>query len=197
MTKKKHTKTDKKKEFSKKRKEQERTKIAKKLFIEMWGKCRGIISIICDKLELSRQTYYEWRDEDPEFAEAVKKANYNMLEEVEDMLMYKVFVEKEGQSIRYFLDRKHPAYKPKSETVFVPGDKTLEDIIAEDEESLNNKNGNAKNPPEQHGADPGVVPDKKQESSNSTIPIKHGAVVLLGSENKKEYHSQGAAKGNQ
>lgn len=123
MSKKKLTKTDERKDISKKKKEQERTKIAKKLFIEMWGKYRGVISIICDKIDIARQTYYEWRDEDQQFAAAIQKANYNMLDEVEDMLMSKVFIERDGPSIRFFLERKHPAYKPKTETTLIPGEK--------------------------------------------------------------------------
>ena len=45
----------------------------KKPFLEQLAKT-PVVSVACEKVGLSRQTVYRWREEDPEFAEAMDKA---------------------------------------------------------------------------------------------------------------------------
>ena len=47
-----------------------------------------------------------------------------------------VFIKHDGPSVRYFLDRKHPEFKPHSVTEVVTGTRTLEDILDEAEKKI-------------------------------------------------------------
>jgi transposase-like protein len=89
---------------------QERTLTKKERFVEYLGRSAGSISAICEAIGVSRQTYYHWCRDDPQFAEASDQARTNLNEAVEDMLLEKIFLERDGASIRYYLDRRHPAY---------------------------------------------------------------------------------------
>jgi len=97
------------------REEQERTKIKKKLFIETYGVSKGVISIICEKIGIDRGTFYLWEKNDPEFVKALEKKRETLNAEVEDVLMGLVLIKKHPPSVHYYLDRRHPRYKPKSE----------------------------------------------------------------------------------
>ncbi len=71
-------------------------------------------SIACQRLGLSRQTFYRWLKDDFEFAEAVEDAIQVGTESVCDLAESKV-VEKIKQgdfrAVRYYLDNKHKDYK--------------------------------------------------------------------------------------
>jgi len=47
------------------------TSYRKKLFLDIFVKARGIVSIVCEKLNIPRSTYSHWRKTDPEFRKAV------------------------------------------------------------------------------------------------------------------------------
>lgn len=113
--------------------EQERTIVKKRAFLELWEKSSGVISYVCDKLDINRVTFYKWKADDPEFAAKIKAVEDKRLDSAEDILFGKVFVERDASCAKYLLDRKHPGYKPKSVTEVIAGEKTLEDLLAEDD----------------------------------------------------------------
>ena len=113
--------------------EQERTVVKKRAFLELWAKSSGVVSYVCDKLEISRDNFYRWKADDPEFAAKIKAVEDKRLDAAEDVLFGKVFVERDASCAKYLLDRKHPGYKPKSVTEVIAGEKTLEDLLAEDD----------------------------------------------------------------
>lgn len=62
----------------------------KKRFIEVLKKSRGIISSACESVDMSRQTYYNWLEADPEFKQAVDDVQESMIDFVESKLMQKI-----------------------------------------------------------------------------------------------------------
>jgi len=113
----------------KEREEQDRTRIKKQEFLDAFPKNRGVIYRTAEAIGISDSTFYEWRDADPEFAKAVKAARAHLNSKVEDVLMKKVFVDEDGPSVRFYLERRDPEYKAKNITEVVAGVRTLEDIL--------------------------------------------------------------------
>ena len=97
------------------REEQERTRIKKKLFFEHYASCEGVISLICRKIGIDNKTFYKWKNADPDFVTNLEKLRENLNDEVEDILMGLVKVKKDPTSVRYWLDRRNPKYRPKQE----------------------------------------------------------------------------------
>lgn len=127
-------------ELNKKKDEQERTKIKKKIFLEYWLKTKGIIQVCCDKTEIDRGTYYLWEKNDPVFKRRLDEVLAERNKNVEDELMAQIHLKKHAPSIHFYLERKHPDYKSKSSVEITPGEgvgKTLKQLIDEDEEQLN------------------------------------------------------------
>lgn len=90
--------------------EQERTVLKKALFLKYWEKSRGIVSVCCNKVGVGRTTFYNWVKCDHKFREELHRVEKMKDEEIEDCLMYKIFVEKDGPSVRFYLSRRHPDY---------------------------------------------------------------------------------------
>ena len=85
-------------------------------FLEELGKT-PIVSAVCGKLDLSRQTVYRWLDEDPDFKKeydiCLSRGRDNINDLAESKLINKI---QEGQmgAIVYWLDNKHKEYiKPR------------------------------------------------------------------------------------
>lgn len=128
--------------------EQERTTRAKAQFLEVYGKNMGTIGVACDKCEMPRSTYYHWMKTDPQFRSAIAQIDESRIDMVEDELM-QLIQKHDGPSIRFFLERKAPEYKAKSQTEIVTGDKTFEELLysqAEKRKAL----AEAKQPEKQH-----------------------------------------------
>lgn len=115
------------------REEQERTTRKKELFLEVYARTMGTITLACEKADIHRDTFYRWQKEDSMFRARVIEVERQRLGMVEDRL-FKLIQQDDGPSVRYFLDRKHPEYKPKSETEIVVGERTFEDIMYEQAE---------------------------------------------------------------
>jgi len=62
----------------------------KKEFLKSLEEAYGIISTACNNQHISRQTFYNWKKDDPEFAEAVEDINQAAIDHVESKLMEKV-----------------------------------------------------------------------------------------------------------
>jgi len=144
--------------------------LMKKIFLDYWAKSMGVVSATCEKVEISRETFYNWMKEDPLFAKKIKELTDQRNTIAEDLLWGKITINKDGACIRYYLDRKHPEYKPKVINEMVVGDITLEDLIDKDEDELNKNNDENKKNKSVADGKPSV--DKKQEGGESEIPKK-------------------------
>jgi len=190
-------------EETEKKVEQARTIIKKKLFLETFAKSGGVVTVCCDKIGLSREQYYEWKKSDLDFAKELENVNNKKNEIAEDLLWAMITIKKDAPSIRYYLDRRHPLYKPKNETEVIAGDRTLEDIIDEDEAKLNLKpkkdikqiENDGKNNKDKQISDREVVEDKDKAGNESAVCSKPGAVVLLGEEDKTKPNTESETKG--
>jgi len=178
------------------REEQERTTIKKKLFIEFFTKSKGIISHACAKTEIDRETYRRWKKEDPEFTKAIEAALGNQIEDVRDVLNELVFVKKHAPSVHFWLNKRDPAFRDRSITEVVVGDKTLEDVLADDEDALNkNDDDTNEETTKQPGADTGATQDPGQAEGTQAVPIEPGTGPLLGEEDAPKHHPQGPTEG--
>ncbi len=85
------------------------TAIYKELFLRTLERTRGVITVCCDKVGISRATYYVWMKNDPEFKSAVEevlKLKADFLEEI----MY-VMATKDFRATKYMLEKIHPEFK--------------------------------------------------------------------------------------
>lgn len=186
-------------EGEKKKEEQERTRIKKKMALEIFGNIRGVITVVCKKVEIAPKTFYEWKKTDPEFAAAIREVEIERCNDIEDLLLGKIFIEHDGTSIRYWLDRKHPSYKPKNVTEVVTGEKTLEDLLDEEDKEIDNKKDDSNkedNKKDEPGVDRTKPDDPGQEGKHGEIPVQQSPEILLGEENAPKPDNQGEAEGN-
>ncbi|MFZ3032246.1 MAG: hypothetical protein WA082_04375 [Candidatus Moraniibacteriota bacterium] len=181
----------------KKKEEQERTRIKKKLFLEVFGKTLGAVSATCEKVGIERNTFYNWKKDDPAFLFELKERERNMLEDVEQVLK-KLILKEEGASVRYFLDRRHPLYRPRVKVDGpVAGDKSLEEELDEMEFDDDSKYGENKEKNDGVGIDRDQNQAPEQAGSNSAVQIEPGAGVLLAKEDATKRDSEGPAEGDQ
>lgn len=89
----------------------------KQHFLDMLVKTRGIISGACQAVNISRQTYYQWLKDDPEFAKSVEEINEGCIDWVESKLHEKI----NGVSvIRYTQKGEEDIYEqPPSDTAII------------------------------------------------------------------------------
>lgn len=173
-----------------KKEEQERTRIKKKLFLNYWSKSRGVISATCRKTDIHPDTFYDWKKNDPEFAQKLEEVTKHRNEDVEDILMGKIFIEQDGACVRYYLERRDPNYKPKNTTEVIAGDRTLEDLIWEAEEKgldlekLKKQKNEAQN--REQNVDREPAQNKEQEGNKSSVQTKPGSKLLLEQEDKEK-----------
>lgn len=118
-------------------KEQERTTIRKRKFLEMFDKTLGIIGAACQAAGITRTTYYDWKETDPAFKKAVDRIIFVQSEAVEDKLIQNIG-KNNTSSIHFYLSRRHPLYRQKLESDVVqtniPADlagKSVEELLAE------------------------------------------------------------------
>ena len=164
-----------------KKEEQERTTIKKRMFLENFDK------LICDVLMTSKvvginpSTYYEWRKTDPEFKRKADAILYREGDIVEARLK-KAIAEGNLGAIKFWLDRRHPKYKRNIKIEHqIIGDKTLEDLLDEDEKKLNQKNEKNK-----QGTNSGVIQDKGQAGQSGEIPIQSSAGTMVAEKNAQK-----------
>jgi hypothetical protein len=74
-----------------------------------------LITNACNKVGISRSTYYRWIDKDPNFRNAVIQAKDEGLELMKDAaeaVLIHGIKNKERKSAEYFLSHNHPKYMP-------------------------------------------------------------------------------------
>jgi hypothetical protein len=81
------------------------TDITKKLFLKLLEKNWGLVSKTCSELNISRQAYYNWMDDDPNFKRMVDDTYELVLDKVEQKLFEKID-EKSEKSIHFYLKHK-------------------------------------------------------------------------------------------
>jgi hypothetical protein len=164
--------------------EQMRTTLAKKKFLEIWKKSTGVISVSCAKAEIDRKTYYNWLKEDPEFAEAVKEVEDTRLDVAEEILFEKVFIEKDKNLLKFYLERRSPAYRQKLINEIYAGKKTMEDLydeaVAENTKIQQEHDQLITGPdrPEQRGDDQALIEDQGQEGTDSATDSERSPELL-------------------
>lgn len=115
------------------RQEQERTRIKKEWFLETFAQQMGSILHTCQIVGIERRTFYNWRNDDSEFRRALEQTKIQRNDMAESVLI-ELVREKDPSSVRYFLDRNHPDYKPTKKLEVVTGTRTFEDILWEQAE---------------------------------------------------------------
>lgn len=84
--------------------------------VELWRETRGHISNICRAIGVSRTAFYKWLNEDEAFAMAIADAEAELNDDVRDSLIQKI-ADGDTTAIRYYLDRRHPDFKPQPTTL--------------------------------------------------------------------------------
>lgn len=77
-----------------------------------------IVQVACEKTGLSRQSVYRWRKEDKEFAKKMDQSIKEGVEFVNDMSesqLLQLIKNMEFPAIRFWLSKRHSAYKDKIE----------------------------------------------------------------------------------
>lgn len=110
--------------------EQERTKRKKELFLDIYEKTMGTITVACEKADIGRTTFYEWKKYDPEFAERLHDIEQQRIDMAEDRV-FKLIQQDDGPTVRWFLERVSDKYKSKKVLEHHTDDKTFEDEIDE------------------------------------------------------------------
>jgi len=173
---------------TKEREEQERSKIKKIFFLGIYRKTLGSIKATCEEVDIHRATFYRWMEEDENFRKDIDKAYKEKLDDVEQRLNEKI-IEGDATMIRYFLDRKHPDYRPRSVTEVIAGTRTLEDLF---DEYKNKDEGT----PEQQNTDRKITEDPKQEGTASAVQVQHSAGVLLDEKDTPKPDTESTPKGD-
>lgn len=77
-----------------------------------------IVQVACEKTGVSRNSVYRWKREDNEFAKQFDDALTDGVEFVNDMSesqLLQLIKEKNFSAVRFWLNKRHPAYKDKIE----------------------------------------------------------------------------------
>lgn len=97
----------------------ERTKLDKAALIGQLRKT-PVIQIACEKVGISRMTFYRWRKEDEEFATAADNAladGKSLVNDLAESQLLSALREGEAWSIQYWLRHHHHDYASKMEVV--------------------------------------------------------------------------------
>ena len=94
------------------REEQERTRINKKLFLEILERTYGNVSAACQRTDIARSTIYNWLQVDPAFRKAVNIATRVRVDVAEDKL-FSIGMAGEGDvgALKFLLKHNHHKYK--------------------------------------------------------------------------------------
>jgi transposase-like protein len=88
----------------------------KKRFVELYRETRGFISDIARAVGITRQRYYQWLDEDKNFALAVMDAEAEINDEMKQELIRQAQADNNTTALIFWLKNKHPEFKPQRET---------------------------------------------------------------------------------
>lgn len=180
-----------------KKEEQERTTKAKVVFLDAYERSMGIITVACQKANVGRTTFYEWKRDDPHFLAEVERVNDMMIDYSEDQLK-KAIVKGNLKGVLFHLGRMSPKYKAKIESV-VKDERTLEDLIDDAAAAEEKENGNTdtkKVADGQPNADAIPALDQKQAGAKGEVPAEQGADVLPTAPITQKPDIESTAKGS-
>jgi predicted DNA-binding transcriptional regulator AlpA len=90
-----------------------------KLFLEEIRKV-PIVQVACEKTGVSRNTVYRWKRDDKEFAKDLEEAlidGVNFVNDMSESQLLSLIKEKNFPAVRFWLNKRHPAYKDKMEVI--------------------------------------------------------------------------------
>jgi hypothetical protein len=141
----------------------------------------------CFYANICHQTLYDYQKLHPEFVERkealkekpILKARQTVVKALDDPV-----------SAQWYLERKRKSeFGKRDEHVFIPTEKTLEDLL-DDYENKNDTDN-------KQGIDRETAEDKKQAGENSSIPLEHPAELLLGEKKSEEPDTKTASEGTE
>lgn len=163
--------------------EQNRTRISKANFLEMFANSLGNITYSAAFAGISRETYYQWRKTDKEFYDRTEEILHQCNDVVEDVLKHMIMIERKEKSVHFYLAAKHPDYTKKVKTTLVD-ERTLEDLMDEDDEK-------------QLGNNSGSIQDPEQAEGEGSVPAEPGPKPVLETEDQKKHNTESPAHGHQ
>ncbi len=108
--------------------------IKKKQFVALYNQLFGHISNTCEATGISRQTYYNWLDDDTLFAQCIMESEMNLNDEVRDVLINKA-ASGDMTAVIFYLKNRHPDFKPQPTTLVQVNNVKPEDYFTKMEDS--------------------------------------------------------------
>ena len=111
----------------------------KELLLELLKKT-PIVQIACEKVGISRATYYRWRKDDPEFSQTSDQALLDgnlLVNDMAESQMMSAIKDKNMTAIIFWLKHHHPAYATKIE--ITASNKNQEITLTDEQKELLNK----------------------------------------------------------
>jgi len=90
--------------------ERETTTLKKRMYLEILEKTMGKTSAICNHIDITRGTYYNWLKNDPEFLSSVCNIKSDALNDIEDVVV-SAALKGNISAAKFILSKKHPGYK--------------------------------------------------------------------------------------
>lgn len=111
--------------------------IKKRNFVLLYTTLYGHISDTCAGCRISRQTYYDWLDNDENFAKAIAEAEMGLNDEVRGVLINKI-ASGDMTAVIFYLKNRHPDFKQTPTTLVQINQKGEMDLefIGRDESSI-------------------------------------------------------------
>lgn len=78
--------------------------------VEQWKLNNGHITNVCKNIGIERKTFYNWLNNDPEFAEALLDAEAGLNDDIRDVLIEKAAAG-DMTAVIFYLKNKHPEFK--------------------------------------------------------------------------------------
>ena len=79
-----------------------------------------IIQVACEKVGISRNSIYRWKREDENFAKDLEEAlsiGEDFVNDMSESQLLQLIKEKNFSAVRFWLNKRHPAYKDKVEII--------------------------------------------------------------------------------
>lgn len=86
----------------------------KALLIEKYIESYGVVTWACNRSKITRQQFYNWLEEDKDFAKRISEADETIQDNVEKMYLDKD-LPKDFQARKFWLERRTQKYKPKQD----------------------------------------------------------------------------------
>ena len=129
---------------------------------------------ICEKTGIPRRTFDNWKINDPKFRDAIFEKKENRVEVWEDRMVSEG-MKGNVSALKFLLESNSPTYNRRLKVETYTGDRTLEDLLDEDEEELNKENNDDSTTEEKKNKEGSetstgeAVEDKKQEGEDRPV----------------------------